>query len=94
MFFSLISTICRIILINEDIISSMIFIKLIALFLITFILFCSVKYIFNSQNEKVEIVKSNSSHSYVNDVNVKNEDNENDANKGLKKKYNRKKKSR
>ncbi|CXI73408.1 conserved membrane protein, unknown function [Plasmodium berghei] len=84
----------KIILINEDIISSMIFIKLIALFLITFILFCSVKYIFNSQNEKVEIVKSNSSHSYVNDVNVKNEDNENDANKGLKKKYNRKKKSR
>ncbi|EAA21272.1 hypothetical protein [Plasmodium yoelii yoelii] len=88
------SFICRIILINEDMISSVIFIKLTVLFFITFIFFCSVKYIFNSQTEKVEIVKANSSHSYDNDVNVKNEDNENDMNKGLKKKYNRKKKSR
>lgn len=84
----------KIILINEDMISSVIFIKLTVLFFITFIFFCSVKYIFNSQTEKVEIVKANSSHSYDNDVNVKNEDNENDMNKGLKKKYNRKKKSR
>ncbi|KEG03369.1 conserved membrane protein, unknown function [Plasmodium vinckei vinckei] len=84
----------KIILINEDIISSVIFIKLVSLFLITFILFCCSKYIFNSQIEKVEVVKSNTSYSYDNDVYDNSEDNENDSNKGLKKKNNKRKKSR